>query len=108
MTTSIRPSKYRVVELNISVHVDAVDGTQMAAKITGTFQLDGARYPFTAIAFGRIGGQNIGATLDDGVQAKLRSAGHDPEDVAMEIQRRLLRGEMSIPENLKKESFLDD
>lgn len=90
-----------------SVHVESVDGTQMAARITGTFALGGATYPFTAIAFGRIGGQNVGAQLDEGTQGALRAAGHDPEEVAMAIQRSLLQGEMSVPDNLSKETFLD-
>lgn len=94
--------------LNLSAHVDKVEGTQMAAKISGTFELDGAKHPFMAIAFGRIGGQNIGAKLDEEVQTSLRNAGHDPEEVAMKIQRILLEGQMSIPDNLKKEDFLDD
>ncbi len=93
--------------MDLSVHVDSVDGTQMAAKITGTFELGGATYAFGAIAFGRIGGQNVGAQLDEATQDALRAAGHDPEEVAMEIQRALLQGDMSIPDNLKKESFLD-
>lgn len=94
--------------MNLSVHVDAVDGTQMAAKITGTFKLDKTQLPFMAIAFGRIGGQNIGAKLDASVEDELRKMGHDPEKVAIEIQRLLLVGDMSIPEGLKKEAFLDD
>lgn len=90
-----------------SVHVESVDGTQMAARITGTFGLGGATYPFTAIAFGRIGGQNVGAQLDEATRAALGAAGHDPEEVAMAIQRALLQGDMSVPDNLSKESFLD-
>jgi len=93
--------------LDPSVHVESVDGTQMAARIRGTFELGGASYPFTAIAFGRIGGQNVGAQLDEGTREALRSAGHDPEEAAMAIQRALLQGDMSVPENLSKESFLD-
>ena len=104
----MRPSRYRVAGLDLSVHVDSVDGTQMAAKISGTFRLAGTAFPFTAIAFGRIGGQNIGAKLDKSTEEALGAAGHDPEEVVMEIQRILLAGEMSIPDNLEKESFADD
>ena len=94
--------------MELRVHVDSVDGTQMAAKITGTFNANGSEFPFTAIAFGRIGGQNIGAKIDAQTEDALRRAGHDPEEIIMEIQRILLSGEMSIPDNLKKESFVDD
>ena len=44
--------------LNLDVHIIGIGGTQMAAKIDGTFTLDGTlKFPFEAIAFGRIGGQ---------------------------------------------------
>ena len=95
-------------KLNLDVHVDSVDGSQMAARIIGTFVLDGTKYPFMAIAFGRIGGQNIGAKIDKNVEESLKKAGHDPEEVAIKIQRLLLAGDMTIPDNLKKESFIDD
>jgi hypothetical protein len=45
--------------LDLKVNVNNVDGSQMAAKIEGTFGLDNNTFDFLAIAFGRIGGQNI-------------------------------------------------
>jgi len=38
--------------LNLKVHVRNVDGTQMAAKIDGTFEIDDNSFEFLAIAFG--------------------------------------------------------
>ena len=35
----------------------------MAAKITGKFEIDNNSFRFTAIAFGRIGGQNVGVKI---------------------------------------------
>ncbi len=35
----------------------------MAAKITGNFVINENSFRFTAIAFGRIGGQNVGVKL---------------------------------------------
>ena len=43
----------------------------MAAKINGVFELDDHSFDFTAIAFGRIGGQNIGAKLSDDTKKTL-------------------------------------
>ena len=51
--------------MDIKVHVSNVDGTQMAAKINGTFEVDDNSFEFMAIAFGRIGGQNIGVKLSE-------------------------------------------
>ena len=44
----------------------------MAAKINGTFDIDDNSFEFTAIAFGRIGGQNIGVKLSEETQNKLK------------------------------------
>ena len=49
----------------------------MAAKITGEFQLGEKLFPFTAIAFGRIGGQNIGAKLSSETEMMLKELGED-------------------------------
>ena len=44
--------------MNLDVHVEKIQGSQMAAKIIGKFSASGMRLDFMAIAFGRIGGQN--------------------------------------------------
>lgn len=90
------------------MHVNSVRGSQMAAKIAGRFSLDGREFRFTAIAFGRIGGQNVGAKLSRATQRELAAMGHDPEGVVLEIQQALLRGDMTVPEGLRRESFADD
>ncbi len=94
--------------LNLQVHVNDVHGSQMAAKITGKFILDNHEFRFTAIAFGRIGGQNIGATLSKATQTQLQKLGYDSEQVILDIQNKLLQGNMTVPEGLKRESFVDD
>lgn len=95
--------------MDILVHINNVHGSQMAAKITGNFTLDNAHeFRFTAIAFGRIGGQNIGAKLSDNTQNELKKLGYDVDDVIMLLQRKLLQGDLTLPQGLKKESFVDD
>ena len=80
----------------------------MAAKITGIFTLDDKEFRFTAIAFGRIGGQNIGAKISKTTEKELEKLGYDVEEVIMQLQKNLLQGDLTIPEGLKKESFVDD
>jgi hypothetical protein len=46
--------------MNLKVNIKNIHGSQMAAKINGNFTIDDHSFRFTAIAFGRIGGQNIG------------------------------------------------
>ena len=85
-----------------------VDGTQMAAKIDGTFEIDGNSFEFSAIAFGRIGGQNIGVKLSEETENKLRALEYDVEKVIDELQKNLVSGNLSVPDCLKRESFVDD
>jgi hypothetical protein len=94
--------------LNLIVHVSNVDGTQMAAKINGTFEIDADSFEFLAIAFGRIGGQNIGVKLSEETENKLKSLEYNVEEVINELQKKLISGDLSIPDGLKRESFADD
>ena len=80
----------------------------MAAKITGYFKISENSFPFTAIAFGRIGGQNIGVKLSDDVESKIKELGFDLDEVIAELQRNLIQGNLNLPEGLTKESFIDD
>ena len=93
--------------MNLEVHINNVHGSQIAAKITGVFTVDGHSFKFNAIAFGRIGGHNIGAKISKTVQKELVKLGYNVDDVINELQQKLVRGDISIPEGLKKESFAD-
>ena len=94
--------------MDIKIHVSNVDGSQMAAKITGTFEIDNNSFEFTAIAFGRIGGQNIGVKLSEEPENKLKSLKYNVEKVIDDLQKKLVSGSLSIPDGLKRESFVDD
>ena len=63
---------------------------------------------FLAIAFGRIGGQNIGVKLSEETENKLKSLEYNVEEVIDELQKKLISGNLSIPDGLKRESFIDD
>ena len=80
----------------------------MAAKIYGVFELDDHSFDFTAIAFGRIGGQNIGAKLSDDTKKTLSDLDYNIDEVIDELQRNLVKGNISIPDDVKRESFADD
>ena len=94
--------------MKITVNIKEVDGTQMAARIIGEFQIDENLFPFTAIAFGRIGGQNIGAKLSNETEISLKELGYDVDEIIAQLQRNLLQANLNLPEGLKKESFIDD
>ena len=80
----------------------------MAAKINGTFDIDDNSFEFTAIAFGRIGGQNIGVNLSEETQNKLKTLEYNVEQIIDDLQKKLISGSLSIPDGLKRESFVDD
>lgn len=94
--------------MKLKVNIKNIHGSQMAAKITGNFIIDESSFRFTAIAFGRIGGQNIGAKLSKETEKKLESHGYNVDEVIMTLQQNLLHGDLSLPEGLKRESFVDD
>ncbi len=93
--------------MNLEVHINNVKGSQIAAKITGNFVLDGHSFKFSAIAFGRIGGHNIGAKISKAGGKELEKLGYNVDEVINELQQKLVRGDISLPEGLKKESFAD-
>ncbi|ABK77423.1 hypothetical protein CENSYa_0790 [Cenarchaeum symbiosum A] len=94
--------------MELTVHVNNIHGSQMAAKLSGRFVLKGETFRFTAIAFGRIGGQNVGAKLSKATVKRLESLGHDTEEVILELQKNLLQGDLTIPEGVTRETFVDD
>lgn len=94
--------------MNLKVHINNVHGSQMAAKITGTFTIDANSFRFNAIAFGRIGGQNIGAKISKATEKELEKLGYNVDEVINSLQMSLLQGDLTLPEGLKRESFVDD
>ena len=80
----------------------------MAAKINGTFDIDNNSFEFTAIAFGRIGGQNIGVKLSEETENKLKSLEYNVDEIIDDLQKKLISGNLSVPDGLKRESFIDD
>ena len=94
--------------MDLKVHINNIHGSQMAAKITGKFTIEQNDFRFTAIAFGRIGGQNIGAKISKTTEKELEKLGYDIDEVIMSLQTNLLQGDLTVPEGLKKESFVDD
>ena len=94
--------------MDLKVHINNLHGSQMAAKITGKFTLDDNEFRFTAIAFGRIGGQNIGAKISKTTEKELEKLGYDVEEVIILLQKNLLQGDLTLPEGLTRESFVDD
>ena len=93
--------------MDLLVHVNNVHGSQIAAKITGIFTIDGHSFRFNAIAFGRIGGHNVGAKISKSTQKELAKMGYNVDEVIDTLQQKLVHGDITIPEGISKESFAD-
>ena len=94
--------------MDLKVHINNIHGSQMAAKITVTFTINDHSFRFNAIAFGRIGGQNIGAKISKITEKELEKLGYNVDEVIDSLQSSLLQGDLTLPEGLKRESFVDD
>ena len=94
--------------MNLRVNINNVRGSQIAAKITGVFTIDdNYSFRFNAIAFGRIGGNNIGAKIPKSTQKALEKLGYNVDQVINELQHKLVHGDITLPEGIKKETFAD-
>jgi len=94
--------------MDLKIHINNIHGSQMAAKITGSFTINEHSFRFSAIAFGRIGGQNVGAKISKTTEKELKKLGYDVDEVITLLQSNLLQGDLTLPEGLKRESFIDD
>jgi hypothetical protein len=83
------------------VYVTNSRGGEIASKIIGHFVIDDMRFPFSALAFGRVGGHNIHLKLAKTTLEALGRKGYDPEWVQLEIQQKLIQGDIILPSELR-------
>jgi hypothetical protein len=91
-------------DIPVTVFVKSASGSEIAAKLSGYFILKGEEFRFRAIAFGRIGGHNASVTIPKTTLAKVAKMGFDPEAVIMAIQRKIVEGDVTLPEGIKPPS----
>lgn len=87
------------IVLNVFVH--NTRGGAIASKLIGHFLLKDQEFRFTAIAFGRIGGHNVSLWLSKKATEKIRKIGLDPDKVQLAVQRKLIEGDVILPEGLR-------
>lgn len=91
-------------EINVTVFVKSASGSEIASKLSGYFVLKGQEFRFTAIAFGRIGGHNASVKIPKTTLAKIAKMGVDPEQLQLTIQRKLIEGDIILPEGIRPPS----
>ncbi len=68
----------------------------MANFLSGYVIFRGEKFPFEAIAYGRIGGQNVSPTLTDESLKRLQDIDIDIENFTSQLQRKLVEGEITV------------
>jgi hypothetical protein len=88
-------------QVQVDVFVTNARGSEIASKLTGYFVIKDQEFKFAAIAFGRIGGHNISLKISRRTLEKIRKIGIDPEVLQVDIQRKLIEGDVTLPQGLK-------
>jgi hypothetical protein len=91
-------------EISVTVFVKSADGSDIASKLSGYFVLRGREYRFKAIAFGRIGGHNASVSISKKALDEISKMGIDTEELQLIIQRKLIEGDIVLPDGLKPPS----
>ena len=91
-------------EIPVTVFVKSTSGGEVASKLSGYFVVKGHEFRFTAIAFGRIGGHNASVKIAKTTLEKIVKMGIDPEQLQLTIQRKLVEGDIVLPEGIKRPS----
>jgi hypothetical protein len=91
-------------DIPVTVFVKNATGSEVASKLSGYFVVKGKEFRFTAIAFGRIGGHNASVKIPKTTLAKIEKMGIDPEELQLTIQRKLIEGDIILPEGIKPPS----
>ena len=86
----------------VTVFVKSASGSEIASKLSGYFVLKGQEFRFTAIAFGRIGGHNASIKIPKTTLDKIAKMEVDPEQLRITIQRKLIEGDIILPEGSKQ------
>ena len=71
-------------------------GGGVANFLSGYVIFRGEKFPFEAIAYGRIGGQNVSPTLTDESLKRLQDLDIDVENFTSQLQRKLVEGEIDV------------
>ena len=85
----------------IDVYVTNSSGGEIASKLSGYFIIADNKFRFSAIAFGRIGGHNISLKISKTTTKRIIEIGYDVEELELIIQRKLIEGDVHIPQGLK-------
>lgn len=87
--------------IKLTVFIRNSMGGTIASKLIGHFLLKDQKFKFRAIAFGRIGGHNVSLGLSKKAIEEIRKMGFDPDKVQLSVQRKIIEGDVILPEDLR-------
>lgn len=90
------PDKYNSIDFKI--HIKKVSEGPVASKLSGYFLIDNNTFNFKAIAFGRIGGQNINIKISETKYNLIKKMGMDPEIIMSLVQKKIIEGDITFDE----------
>ena len=101
ITNPFRGKEAPQLEYEMDVFVDQMDeasgvGGGVANFLRGYAVYKGEKFPFEAVAYGRIGGQNVSPTLTGDAIQRLEQLKVDLELFTARLQRKLVEGEMTV------------
>jgi hypothetical protein len=100
------PEKYN--QINFNIHIKNVAEGAVASKLSGFFSIDNNIFNFKAVAFGRIGGQNINIRISDTKYNQIKNMGMDPEIILSIIQKKIIEGDITFDEkDLKRRTEME-
>lgn len=88
------PDEYTNLDLGVCIK-NVVEGT-VASKLTGFFFINDKKFVFTAISFGRIGGQNVNVKISKSSSDEIKKIGYNSETILMIVQRKIIEGDIKI------------
>jgi len=88
------PEEYNDLDLRVSIK-NVIEGS-VASKLTGFFFIKEKKYVFSAVAFGRIGGQNVNVKISKSVSKEIKKKGYDPETIVLLVQSKIIEGDINI------------
>ncbi len=71
-------------------------GGGVANFLSGYAVFKGEKFQFEAIAYGRIGGQNVSPNLSEEANTRLRELDVNTESFTAQLQRKLVEGEINV------------
>ncbi len=71
-------------------------GGGVANFLSGYVLFKGEKFPFAAVAYGRIGGQNVSPNLTVESMKRLQKLHVDLESFEAQLQRKLVEGEITV------------